>query len=149
MDADLDTENSDRLNKDLIEAAKNGDIKAVSKCLQKGALINYVDQSDNLTALHCASANGHKTIVSVLLDNGADLNDSTPDGWSILHTAALYGHKEIVSELLDRGSNPNAITRTFGVSVLYCAVQNGQKEIVAELLHNGCDPSRLMDYLRK
>ncbi|XP_052076240.1 uncharacterized protein LOC127714238 [Mytilus californianus] len=148
MDADSKNADIDRLTNELIEAAKNGDLEAVNKCIQKGALTNYVDQSDNLTALHYASANGHREIVSILLDNGFDLNALTPDGWTILHIAALYGHKEIVSDLLDRGLNPNKVTRTHGVSVLHCAVENGQKEIVSELLHNDCDLHRVTDYGR-
>ena len=46
--------------------------------------------------------------VSVLLDAGADLNDTLPDGTSALVLAATNGHFELARLLLDRGTDPNA-----------------------------------------
>jgi ankyrin repeat protein len=46
--------------------------------------------------------------VSTLLDAGADLNDTLPDGTSALVLAATNGHFELARLLLDRGTDPNA-----------------------------------------
>jgi uncharacterized protein len=47
-------------------------------------------------------------MVSTLLDAGADLNDTLPDGTSALVLAATNGHFELARLLLDRGTDPNA-----------------------------------------
>ncbi|KAJ3152684.1 hypothetical protein HDU86_005559 [Geranomyces michiganensis] len=69
-----------------------------------------------LSALHCAAAEGHNDIVSMLLNAGADPNG--PRGfrnleafinavWSPLHWAAVNLHTEVVSSLLKSGADPH------------------------------------------
>jgi ankyrin repeat protein len=95
---------------------------------------NYVDISGN-TELILAAQNGHKEIVSELLDRGADVNASNNYGITALIYAAQNGHKEIVNELLDRGADVNA-SNNYGITALIYAARNGHTEIVNELLDN-------------
>ncbi|CAC5403694.1 unnamed protein product [Mytilus coruscus] len=97
----------------------------------------YISQV-NLTALHYASANGHREIVSILLDNGFDLNALTPDGVSVLHCAVENGQKEIVSELLHNDCDLHRVT-DYGRTVLHWAADNGHIEIVPVLLDKELD----------
>ena len=65
--------------------------------------MDYRDSAYN--ALDRAAANGHKDVVKLLLDRGAEVNAKDGVGWSALHLAAREGHKDVVLLLLDRGAN--------------------------------------------
>ncbi|XP_030838138.1 ankyrin repeat domain-containing protein 39-like [Strongylocentrotus purpuratus] len=81
-------------------AALSGDLAGVQKLLSSGCDVNTVDKS-GYTALHYACRNGHRDIVSTLLQHGANPNVLTRSGRaSPLHRAAYGGHLEIVSQLL-------------------------------------------------
>ncbi len=58
---------------DLIEEAKQSDIAAVSKALEKDAYIDFQD-IDRATALMYASTHGSTEIVKFLIEKGADVN---------------------------------------------------------------------------
>ena len=59
------------------------------------------------TALLLAVRAGHIDAVRVLLDAGADVNDTLPDGMSTVVLAATNAHWELGVHLVDRGADPN------------------------------------------
>ena len=68
-----------------------------------GGLLQY-------TPLLEAAHNGHKDVVELLLDSGADPNQASRSGLTALHTAAYYGCKNMVQLLLDKGADPSKLT---------------------------------------
>jgi ankyrin repeat protein len=72
-----------------MEAAKQGDLERVRGILEANGRL--VGEKDTLgaTALHYAALNGHRDIVRLLLERGADINcgdsqfGATPAGWAI------------------------------------------------------------------
>ncbi len=46
--------------------------------------------------LHDACQNGHKSVISLLLENGADLNAQDEDGETPLHEACQFGKKVVI-----------------------------------------------------
>ena len=93
------------MNEELIVASMDGNFNIVNELLKKGAYVNTKNNSGE-TALIKASEKGHKDLVDLLLNRGADCNASTyDDGYTPLHSAASSGHKDIVNLLLSRGAS--------------------------------------------
>jgi ankyrin repeat protein len=63
---------------------------------------------DAYTPLLFAARAGHTAAVRALLDAGAGVNETGPDGASALVIAAINAHWELGAFLLDRGADPNA-----------------------------------------
>ncbi|MGZ8630686.1 MAG: ankyrin repeat domain-containing protein [Actinomycetota bacterium] len=82
------------------------------------------------TALHSATSAGHREVVEVLLEAGADANARQSGGWTPLHAAARNGDVASVTRLLAAGGDPTA-TNDDGASVLEMAQQSGDEETLA------------------
>ena len=103
------------------------------------------------TALHKAAYGGHQDVVRRLLQLGANIQASRPDGWTPLHFAAQYGQFDVMNLLVD-GSTPYVdpvhlphlssdehlgICRTDIVKLLKClVVVNSQDALIRRALAN-------------
>jgi len=120
--------------------------------INAGADVSLKDES-GFTPLHAVfmrSGTGrihHAEKVRILLDNGADVNAVTPDGWTPLLMAAraFLWHPEAIQVLLSAGADVNAVT-TEGRSALMLAADNPQSHPakIEFLLNAGAD-ARLRD----
>ena len=52
------------------------------------------------TALHYVAREGHVDVVSVLIQNGADVNAVNKDKWTALHFALGNGHVDVAKVLI-------------------------------------------------
>jgi ankyrin repeat protein len=67
---------------------------------------------DNRTPLSWAAKRGHKGIVKLLLEKGADVNAATVSfGQTPLYWASENGHVDVVKLLLEKGADPAATNR--------------------------------------
>lgn len=71
------------------------------------------------TALHQAAGKGHKVVVLLLLEKGADIN-AKHRGEMALHRAAWGGYEPVVRLLLEKGADINAKT-SYGNTPLHRA----------------------------
>ena len=73
----------------MIEAVKQGDLKRVRAILESDDRLASQRDESGATPLHYAALNGHRQIVHLLLERGADINSAdrqfgaTPAGWAI------------------------------------------------------------------
>src|SRR5688572_25837243 len=90
------------------------------------------------TPLLFAAMSGDAESARLLLDRGADVNDTAADGNSALVLAAFQGNGAAARLLLDRGADSNAAGA--GYSALHAAVLRGDGETVKALLSTGANP---------
>lgn len=85
---------------------------------------------------------GQPDMVSVLLDQGADVNAQDREGWTALHFAAQDYQVDIAKQLLDRGARIDAVD-SHGNTALWRAVFNaaGRDAMIKLLLARGADRS--------
>lgn len=98
----------------------------------------YFD-AGGFTPLLFAARHGALDSARLLLDAGADLNDSAADGNSALVMAAMSGHGQLGELLLDRGADPDASGA--GYAALHAAVLRSQPGLVRALLATGANPN--------
>lgn len=115
------------INKELVIASEAGDIETVKQMLAKGADASAM--GPNSGALHCAAANGHRDIVKLLLENGANPDVADNQSYYPLHLAAAFKHLEIVKDLLAHGAKLDVVTSSLG-TVLHIAAANNFHQII-------------------
>ena len=93
----------------LLDAASDGDIKAVKQHLAAGMDFELKCAGCGGTALLHAAFGGHKEIVELLIAKGADVNAKGSSGWTPLHFAANGGYMEVTKLLIAKGVDVNAI----------------------------------------
>ena len=93
------------------------------------------------TPLHYAAFRGHRDVVRLLLDAGANPSKADAVGWTPLRSAAFRGHKDVVQLFLERGADPNKADK-YGHAPLHLAAGVGHKDMVQLLLEKGADPNK-------
>ncbi|KAL7824032.1 hypothetical protein V8C26DRAFT_384656 [Trichoderma gracile] len=112
-------------------------LKPVVQGLLRGTADNDMSDADISQALCRASQKGHKEIVQMLLDHGADVDAITDTGTALL-AASGKGYTEIVQMLLDHGADVSAIAGEYGTALLAASSQ-GHTETIQVLLSHGAD----------
>ena len=118
----------------LHDAASKGDLAGVQAELDKGVDVDTKDDN-GLTPLQWAALEGHKEIVELLIDTGANVNAWSKYG-TPLHYAASGGYKEIVELLIAKGADVN-VKDVRGETALQKAASGGHKGIAELLIANG------------
>lgn len=83
---------------ELTDAAQRGDLEGVKSLLEKDHELARERDESGATALHYAALNGHRRIVELLVEGGADVNSrdrrfgATPAGWAIEYLRELGGY---------------------------------------------------------
>ena len=90
------------------------------------------------TPLLFAARHGDIESARLLLDAGADANETAPTGTSALVVAAHGGHTALARFLLDEGADPDAADA--GYAAVHAAVLRGDGGLLGALLAHGADP---------
>ena len=92
-----------------------------------------------------ASRTGDVAVVTLLLDQGADVNAKFRYGTTALFKASERGHTAVVKVLLARGADPSVKDTFYGATAMFWALQNNHFEVVRALLEK--DASGVGDVL--
>ena len=124
----------------LVEAASEGDTKAVAQLLATdGVDVNAATASGD-TALIRAAHRGHIEVVRMLLiAEGINVNAANEEGGTALLLAAARGRTEVCTLLLSDEAVDVSAVDEYGRPALTCAVNGGHAEVVAVLLTLAAD----------
>ena len=148
---------------DLITAAWRGNLKQMKQLLDQrvspdvrfpdGQYVNEdgftwfqppdIDYGFGLTPLHAAAYNNCTEALSLLLDNGANINIKDNIGTTPLHNAANKNHTEVVNLLLKNGALVNLQNHNNWTPLHFAAFHNNVNVILL-LLQFGAN-TRLTD----
>ncbi|KAL8707961.1 MAG: hypothetical protein Q9220_007104 [cf. Caloplaca sp. 1 TL-2023] len=119
-------------------AAGNGHDKLVGWLLDHGADIAAKTNDYGWTSLLDATSNGYLSVVTMLIQRGADPRAAIRTGLTALHLSAMHKHPEIAELLIKHGADVNALD-VEGWTILHCAILNRQARLVDLLLLRGVD----------
>lgn len=137
----------------LTNAVRQGDLSLARTILDGNRELVHQRDESGATALHYATFNGHREMVQLLLDRGAEINKvddrfgATPTGWAIEYLRERGGYLAIelddVSYAIERGDarwvarflkrfpNLRQGTDTKGKAFQQLAEESGNPEIMA------------------
>jgi ankyrin repeat protein len=128
----------------LMRAVLNGSMETVQTITEFKPDLNAqtTDPDPNTsgsTALMYAVAKDRKDVLDMLLDAGADINESDVVVGPALTWAAAYDREEIAADLLERGADANVVNNVGGTPLIVAA-SKGNPRLVRMLLDHGADP---------
>ena len=136
----------------LIIAARNGHSAVVSALIENEAGDYSTDLEcegtvkfdghviEGATALWCAAGAGHKAIVEMLVEAGADVNHVTKTNSTPLRAACFEGRLDIVKFLCENKADYH-IANKYNNTCLMISSYKGHQEVVEFLLATGADPN--------
>ena len=95
---------------------------------------------DDWTALHLAANEGHKEVVKILIDHGANIEAEARRNRRALHIACLRGNLEVVKILINAKAELSAKDKD-SYTPLHFTSENGSNDIIRLLLENGASPN--------
>jgi ankyrin repeat protein len=119
----------------FLAVTKNQDVEVTAMLKKNKKLVGSLN-AVGYTPLMVASTTGHPKIVTILLDNGADIKAQTVMGRTALHMAAGQNRMDVVKVLLARGADVNARNKNLGTP-LHAAAVGQHPEMVTYLLDHG------------
>ena len=121
------------------DAAKTGDVSAITGALEAGADVN---ESDGwATPLWYAARRGHEDAVKLLITSGADVKLVTKSSGPPLIGAIDRKNAMLIKLLLAHGADPNSALEK--KSALHMAAKSGCLECVTALVDKGADVNAL------
>jgi len=101
--------------------------------IDRGADVNAVAQNEiRIQPIHAAATTGNLTVLTSLLQHGADANAKQQNDFTPLHTAADNGDVALVELLLSYGATADPMTED-GRTPLVIAQEKGHERVAALL----------------
>ena len=123
------------------DAAKKGDVVAITAALDAGADINAID--GGATPLYFAARRGQLAAAKLLIERGANVNAATQFG-SALMGAVEKNRIELITLLLAKRADPNSGLES--KSVLHIAAEQGCLDCVKALVEAGANVNAQYKY---
>jgi ankyrin repeat protein len=145
-----------------MSAARTGNTPIVKALIDRGAVVDTVEEYRGQTAIMYAVAENHPDTTKLLIDRGANVNqrsavfnlkdsvrvsgggvfmDRPNGGLTPLFFAAREGSIEAAEVLIAAGADVNAKEDQYGFTPLMTAVYNGRYDFAAMLLNKGANPN--------
>jgi hypothetical protein len=98
-------------------------LRIVDLLIAHQADVNFQNSDLGQSALHLAAHYGAKTIVTTLLENGADIEVEDKQGYTALHHVCIGDYEAmVIQQLLDAGADMDVQDSIYGQTPLHVAV---------------------------
>ncbi len=121
-------------------AAFHDDLTLAELLLSAEAKLDPVTRVGALTPLILASKHASASIVTALLEGGADPNRLSESGASALMAASMAGNVEAVRALIDKGADVNGRELGNGQTPLMFAAWENRADVIELLMASGAHP---------
>ena len=127
---------------DLFEAAWYGTASEVKAALADGADPGAREDSLGDTPLHRAARdNPNPSVITALIEAGADPGAHNRRGFTPLHKAARNPNPSVITALIEGGADPGARGGVGGITPLHgAAALNPNPSVILALIEGGADP---------
>jgi len=122
-----------------IEFLKENNYIGVKKHIKNGADVNDATETGESVLAYAIKSRCDKELISLLIENGADIYDFDNEGVSIFDIAITYDNIWLVKYFIEKGINVNKTMRKSGFTPLMAAASYGRVEITKLLLEQGAD----------
>ena len=123
---------------DIHKAALDGNLETIQTLLAGDPALANAKDEQGLTPLLYAVLRGHRNVVELLLDKGADVNVQDNGGYSPVHFASIRGNKEMLQFLISKGADLDR-KNGMGATALHDMAIQGNKAIITLLVESGAD----------
>ena len=124
-------------------ACREGNLEIVKFLLENGSNNNKTNRYSTIYPIFDAiTSNNEKTLFSILkllIDNGADVNNSDSFGNTLLHYAVDRENKDLIELLINAGCDINKTFRHDRDTPLHYACFQKNEKLISTLIQNGAD----------
>jgi hypothetical protein len=124
----------------IFSAVKNGDLATLKQLIGNGAV--DVKDATGATPLFDAASSGNATILSWLIEKGANVNSAMTNGATALFFAVSAKQEESCKLLLHSGAKVNVVVpigKNFPATPLFLAMNRQAESIILLLIESGAD----------
>ncbi len=133
------------LEKELIASIENKDFESFREIVTRENIDVNSPMSD-INLIHRAAAKGSLDILKYLVELGANISATTPDGSTAIHEAAKTNQVEVIRVLNEFGANIE-VSNNFRQTPLFDAASSGSVETIKLLSALNCDIEATNDSL--
>ena len=126
-------------NYELIEAVKADALNRVKTLLNEECDVDITDEEGRPLLLLAIKNRGSKELVELLLEKGADLEWTTPEGVGLLDEAVERNRLDLVELFIEKGIDPAQTKRQSGMTALMLAACFEYIEMMELLYEKGAD----------
>jgi len=124
-----------RAHRHFWAACGNGQVEKVQSFLRMFPYLAQAEDPENRkSALRHAVAGGHTEIIKLLIDHGADPNESDASEGTPLVQATKLGNLKVIQTLVENGADVNFKEIGHGPVAIHTAVESGNTEVAKFLL---------------
>lgn len=129
-----------QIDRQLMEAAKNNDLKKMEDLIKQGAKANSADEKGRTPLMYAAQAGSQQAIESLVKDHHAYVNAKDVNDQTALMKSAIMGKNDGVKYLLDNKAKIDAYDK-FGRTALLYAARQDHGNVMKTLLSKNADPN--------
>ncbi|CAB1343352.1 unnamed protein product [Coregonus sp. 'balchen'] len=123
-----------RVDGDIFDCIQRGNIDQCAHIIQHDRSILKKKGWSDFTPLHFAALNGNRSIVNLLLSNGADPNLTCDAGMTAFHLACRHGNVYVMHQMMQHGADLRMVDHQ-GKTALHHGVSGGNMWCDGDMYH--------------